>query len=136
MIGRGTWGCHGTCLSTGVFFELRIIPVYGERTDSSIFLSFSWKNSLVAVTSKIIKKNFPFTWFQKTGGEKKREKSPVWTGFIKCIHSLAPQPCKFVGTKQSVYIRKEFNSHQYGCHILSCALALYHALVCCLLFNC
>ena len=60
---------------------------------------------------------------------------------------------KFIGTKESVYIRKELNlhriglghqhgrgfialKHQYGRHISSRAYALYLALVSCLLFDC
>ena len=30
------------------------------------------------------------------------------------MHSLAPQPHKIIGTKESVYIRKESNSHRIG----------------------
>jgi hypothetical protein len=54
------------------------------------------------------------------------------TKYIERFHSRGQQPCKFFGTKESVYIRKEFNSlriglvhqqgrrfivleHQYGC---------------------
>ena len=39
---------------------------------------------------------------------------------IECFHSCGQHICKFIGTKESVYIRKEFNSHrtdlghQYG----------------------
>ena len=40
LIGRGTCGCHYTHISAGVCFELRTVPVYSERTDSSIFSSF------------------------------------------------------------------------------------------------
>ena len=50
-------------------------------------------------------------WFQKTGGGKK---GPVWTGFIERIHSHVQQPCKFIETKESVYKRKELNSHRIG----------------------
>ena len=32
------------------------------------------------------------------------------TSFIECFHSLGQHICKFIGTKESVYIRKEFNS--------------------------
>ena len=43
---------------------------------------------------------------------------------IDCFHSRGQQPCKFIGTKESFYVRKEFNSnmshkiglvHQHGC---------------------
>ena len=40
---------------------------------------------------------------------------------VERFHSRGQRLCKFVGTKESVYIRKEFNSHwivlehQYGC---------------------
>ena len=28
------------------------------------------------------------------------------------FHSFGQQPCKFIGTKENVYIRKEFNYHK------------------------
>ena len=31
---------------------------------------------------------------------------------IERFHSRGQQPCKFLGTKESFYIRKEFNSHR------------------------
>ena len=31
-----------------------------------------------------------------------------------CFNSRGQQPCKFIGTKESVYIRKELNSHRIG----------------------
>ena len=34
--------------------------------------------------------------------------------FIECFHSRGQHLCKFMGTKKSVYIRKEFNSHRIG----------------------
>ena len=40
---------------------------------------------------------------------------------IERFHSRGQQPCKFIGTKERFYIRKEFNSHrislghQHGC---------------------
>ena len=39
---------------------------------------------------------------------------------IERFHSRGQHPCKFIGTKESIYIRKEFNSqrillvHQHG----------------------
>ena len=33
---------------------------------------------------------------------------------ILCFHSRGQYLCKFIGTKESVYIRKEFNSHRIG----------------------
>ena len=33
---------------------------------------------------------------------------------IECFHSRGQHLCKFVGTKESVCIRKEFNSHRIG----------------------
>ena len=41
-------------------------------------------------------------------------------GYIECFHSRDQHLCKFIGTKESVCIRKEFNSrgtglgHQHG----------------------
>ena len=34
--------------------------------------------------------------------------------FIERFHSYDQQLCKFIGTKESVYIRKDFNSHRIG----------------------
>ena len=36
------------------------------------------------------------------------------THFILCFHPRGQHLCKFIGTKESVYIRKEFNSHRTG----------------------
>ena len=33
---------------------------------------------------------------------------------MECFHSRGQHICKFIGTKESVYIRKEFNSHRTG----------------------
>ena len=33
---------------------------------------------------------------------------------IECFHSRGQHLCKFIATKESVYIRKEFNSHRTG----------------------
>ena len=33
---------------------------------------------------------------------------------IECFHSRGQHLCKFIGTKESVYIRKEFNSQRIG----------------------
>ena len=33
---------------------------------------------------------------------------------IERIHSDVQQPCRFIGTKQSAYIRKELYSHRIG----------------------
>ena len=33
---------------------------------------------------------------------------------IECFHSPGQHICKFIGTKQSVCIREEFNSHRIG----------------------
>lgn len=43
---------------------------------------------------------------------------------IERMHSCVLQPCEFIGTKGSVYIRLEFNSHmiglvnQHGCRVI------------------
>ena len=34
--------------------------------------------------------------------------------FILCFHSRGQHLCKFIATKENVYIRKEFNSHRTG----------------------
>ena len=34
--------------------------------------------------------------------------------FIECFHSRCQHLCKFIGTKVSVYIKEEFNSHRIG----------------------
>ena len=33
---------------------------------------------------------------------------------IECFHSPGQHICKFIGTKESICIRKEFNSHRTG----------------------
>ena len=33
---------------------------------------------------------------------------------IECFHSRGQHLCKFIGTEESVSIRKEFNSHRIG----------------------
>ena len=38
-----------------------------------------------------------------------RDKDP-----IECFHSRGQHLCKFIGTKEVVCIRKEFNSHRVG----------------------
>ena len=38
----------------------------------------------------------------------------MWTPAIERFHSRDQHLCKFVGTKESVYIRKEINSHRIG----------------------
>ena len=37
-----------------------------------------------------------------------------WKWPIECFHSRGQHLCKFIGTKESVCIRKEFNSHRIG----------------------
>ena len=39
---------------------------------------------------------------------------PSFTPVIECFHSRGQHLCKFIGTKESVCIRKEFNSHRTG----------------------
>ena len=37
--------------------------------------------------------------------------------YFQCMerfHSRGQQPCRFIGTKECFYIRKEFNSHRIG----------------------
>ena len=36
------------------------------------------------------------------------------TATIERFHSRGQHLCKFIGTKENVYIRKEFNSHRTG----------------------
>ena len=44
-----------------------------------------------------------------------REVQPGETaGAIECLNSRGQHLCKFIGTKKSVYIRKEFNSQSIG----------------------
>ena len=38
----------------------------------------------------------------------------VTSAAMECFHSRGQHLCKFIGTKESVYIRKEFNSHRIG----------------------
>ena len=45
---------------------------------------------------------------------------------IECFHSRGQRPYKFIGTKESVCIRKEFNSHRIGLgHQHGCAVSLF-----------
>ena len=47
---------------------------------------------------------------------------PAWVSLLQAsstesyrtVYSRVQQPCKFIGTKESVYIRKELNSHWIG----------------------
>ena len=39
---------------------------------------------------------------------------------IECFHSRGQHLCKFIGTKEGVYIRKEFNSHRTGFGTFHC----------------
>lgn len=58
---------------------------------------------------------------------------------IEWMHSCVMQPCEFIGTKGSVYIRQELHSHriglvsQHGCRVIvsmtSCAYAPYVSVV-------
>ena len=41
----------------------------------------------------------------------KRMGERLGPGFFKNIERFGQQPCKIIGTKESVYIRKELNSH-------------------------
>ena len=42
-------------------------------------------------------------------------KAITWCAIaIKRVQSRVQQPCKFTGTKESLYIRKELNSHRTG----------------------
>ena len=52
----------------------------------------------------------------KTGVGPKIQKGEARTlaGFIECFHSRGQHLCKFIGTKESVCIRKEFNSQRTG----------------------
>ena len=73
-----------------------------------------------------------------------KEKAPGRNRFLQIehIYSRVQQPCKFIGTRESVYIRKLLNSYKIGLvhrqvrRFMSCAYALYLTLVCCLLFDC
>ena len=38
--------------------------------------------------------------------------SKILSSAKECFHSRGQHLCKFIGTKESVYIRKEFNSHR------------------------
>ena len=40
--------------------------------------------------------------------------SKSYVEHIECFHSHGQHLCKFMGTKESVCIRKEFNSHRTG----------------------
>ena len=69
----------------------------------------SGKNNL----SIVLEKSLEF-WIQRS------VRTLLWCGNnnalypIECFHSRGQHPCKFVGTKESVCIRKELNSHRIG----------------------
>ena len=46
---------------------------------------------------------------------------------ILCFHSRGQHLCKFIGTKESLYIRKEFNSHRTGLNTNMAAVSLFLA---------
>ena len=52
--------------------------------------------------------NFPFV----VSEERRRKERLGMDRFIERIHSRVQQPCNCIGTKESVYIKKEFNSHR------------------------
>ena len=65
---------------------------------------------MVAVTSTIVD-NFPFL----VSKDRRKEKPGMNRFFERIyIHSRVQQPCKFIGTKESVYIKQELNSHRIG----------------------
>ena len=48
----------------------------------------------------------------------------AWTN-LDCFHPRGQQPCKFIGTKESVYIRKELNSDRIGLVANMAAVSLF-----------
>ena len=54
---------------------------------------------------------FSYDLEMKTGKKKNRNKKRTE---IDRFHSRGQRLCKFIGTKESVYIRKEFKSHRTG----------------------
>ena len=54
--------------------------------------------------------------FEAKGIVRKEEGDGIEKGkkAILCFHSRGQHLCKFIGTKESVYTRKEFNSHRTG----------------------
>ena len=46
---------------------------------------------------------------------------------ILCFPSRGQHLCKFIGTKESLYIRKEFNSHSTGLNTNIAAVSLFLA---------
>ena len=41
-------------------------------------------------------------------------KDKIESKHVECFHSRCQHLCKFIGTKESVGLRKEFNSHRIG----------------------
>ena len=52
---------------------------------------------------------FTFGGAKRSGSDRECKYFPM-----ECFHSRGQQLCKFIGTKESVCIRKEFNSHRTG----------------------
>ena len=45
----------------------------------------------------------------------KMQSCPCYTSiFVECFHSHGQHLCKFIGTKERVWVRKELNSHRTG----------------------
>ena len=56
---------------------------------------------------------------ERTEGAAKYDGFSLWVKMtylehIECFHSHGQHLCKFMGTKESICIRKEFNSHRTG----------------------
>ena len=75
--------------------------VYPARYLHLLFLRY-FHNSVYKTVSRILILNSSY-----------RVPSVV-AGAIECFHSRGQHLCKFIGTKESVCIRKEFNSHCTG----------------------
>ena len=60
---------------------------------------------------------FAHSWdWSRESGKKQTFLFPFYTNSscIECFHSRGQQLCRFIGTKERVCIRKEFNSHRIG----------------------
>ena len=65
-------------------------------------------------TSTISSRYLAFDDKNEKGLSPELKTGPTFFKSIECFHSRDHHLCKFIGTKESVCIRKEFNSHRTG----------------------
>ena len=104
-------------------FQLQSPHVIERRSNGIIVPHFvfghRFTQSIILTTAKL---RIPFS--QQSIISPWEGKAAIVGSTIERFHSCGQQLCKFIGTKESFYIRKEFNSyriglgHQHGCHFI------------------